>query len=82
VKQHNLTSLGCRHSDGALSAGCRHSDGALSAFAILFALTLLGSLVGGQPATAAPAPAEGGWWADYFDTPTLSGAPILSRTDS
>jgi len=34
-------------------------------------------LVGARSVTAAP----GSWWADYFDNPTLSGAPVLSRQD-
>ncbi|MBU0703370.1 MAG: hypothetical protein KKC18_05840, partial [Chloroflexi bacterium] len=46
---------------------------------LLFILT--GLLLGGKPATAAPSSATGDWWADYFDNPTLSGAPVLSRYD-
>ncbi|HEY73190.1 MAG: hypothetical protein B6I35_07255 [Anaerolineaceae bacterium 4572_32.2] len=40
-------------------------------------LILVTLLVGPSPAAAAP----GEWWADYFDNPTLSGAPVLSRHD-
>lgn len=44
----------------------------------LVVLALLGPLLGGRPALAAP----GDWWADYFANPDLGGAPVLSRYDS
>jgi hypothetical protein len=47
----------------------------------LFVLTLIGLLAGGRPATAAPSPASGAWWGDYFANPHLSGAPAKSRYD-
>jgi len=48
---------------------------------LLFALTLIGLLVGSTPAAAAPSPAPGAWWGDYFANPHLSGAPAKSRYD-
>jgi hypothetical protein len=47
----------------------------------LFVLTLIGLLAGGRPAAAAPSPAPGAWWGDYFANPNLSGAPAKSRYD-
>lgn len=47
----------------------------------LFVLALIGLLLGGRPATAAPLPAPGGWWGDYFANPGLSGGPVLGRYD-
>jgi len=44
-------------------------------------LTLVGLLGVSVPVTAAPSSASGKWWGDYFDNPTLSGAPTLSRYD-
>jgi hypothetical protein len=40
--------------------------------------TLCSLLLSSQPVVAAP----GDWWADYFATPDLSGAPALSRYDT
>lgn len=47
----------------------------------LIILTLIGPLVVTPPAMAAPHDAPGAWWGDYFATPDLSGAPVLSRYD-
>jgi len=52
----------------------------------LVILTLIGLLGAHSPASAAPlnekgSAAPGKWWGDYFDNPTLSGAPIVSRYD-
>ena len=47
----------------------------------LVILTLTGLLLGSRPAMAAPPPAPGAWWGDYFANPDLSGAPALSRYD-
>ena len=47
----------------------------------LFILTLTSPLLGSRPATAAPPPAPGAWWGDYFANPDLSGAPVMSRYD-
>lgn len=44
-------------------------------------IILIGLLLGSGTSAAAPQPASGPWWADYFDNPTLSGAPVLSRYD-
>ena len=51
----------------------------LTSIGLLF--ILIGLLLGGAVSVAAPQPAPGLWWADYFDNPTLSGAPVLSRYD-
>jgi len=47
----------------------------------LFALTLIGLLMGSGPVVAAPPLAPGAWWGDYFANPDLAGAPTLSRYD-
>jgi len=46
-------------------------------YLIATGLILVALLAGTRPVTAAP----GLWWADYFDNPTLDGAPVLSRHD-
>jgi len=48
---------------------------------LFFVLTLIGLLIDSRPATAAPPAAPGAWWGDYFDNPSLSGPPVLSRYD-
>ena len=48
---------------------------------LVLIFTLAGLLVGGRAVTAAPLSAPGGWWGDYFDNPSLSGAPALGRLD-
>ncbi len=45
---------------------------------LMLTLVALCSLLNSRPALAAP----GDWWADYFATPDLSGAPTLSRYDT
>ncbi len=53
----------------------------LASTALFLVLALTGLLVNGRLVAAAPPRAPGEWWADYFDNPTLSGAPVLSRHD-
>jgi len=52
--------------------------GSWAGMALILVVTAL--LVGNVPVAPAWA-APGEWWADYFDNPTLSGAPVLSRFD-
>ena len=48
---------------------------------VLLILALAALYAAGQPTAAAPPPAPGAWWAEYFANPTLSGAPVTTRFD-
>ena len=47
----------------------------------LIVTSVMGLLASASPAAAAPPSATGTWWGDYFDNATLSGSPVMSRTD-
>jgi hypothetical protein len=48
---------------------------------LLWGLVLVVLVLGSTTLVVIPSSAAGKWWADYFDNPTLSGGPVLSRYD-
>jgi hypothetical protein len=48
---------------------------------LLWGLVLVVLVLGSTIVVATPSSAAGKWWADYFDNPSLSGGPVLSRYD-